>query len=612
MLRRAAIAAAFILSTTVLFAARQGGPIPVPLPLFPGNNWWNTDISNAPVDPNSADFIQFIGPTRALHPDFGGDAGGGDVYGFPFLIVDGAQPLKTVTFEFSDESDGVNHITDTSFPFYPIPDEAITMNGWVEGGQPGNIDQTADADRHVLIVDKTNNTLYELYNVWFNGTSWVGGSGAFFDMKTNDRRPEAWTSADAAGLAILPGLVRYDEIADLPEITHAFRVTVRATNDHVYPASHTAGSTADALPMGARLRLKASVDITGFPADVQKIFAAFKKCGLIVADNGSDMYISGTYDRRWNNDVLNPAFASLTANDFEIIQLAWQPPVSLLVTLPPAVTVGGATNVTVTAYLPTYNIKTDYTGTIHFTSSSPAAVPADYTFTAGDNGTHTFSATLSTAGYQTITATDMADPTITGSATVSGGPGTPSGLVATAASGTQINLTWDAPAGGAAQYEIERRTDSSGYTLLTTTAATSYTDSPVSAEAAYVYRVRAKNASSQPSAYSIPDAAMTFFFTDDPVLPGVTLVKAAHITQLRTAVNFMRAAAGLTATSFTNPTLGNTVVIQAVHLQELQDALNEARAALLLVPSGYHDATYEAGTTTVKAPNVQELRSGTK
>ncbi|HVS30511.1 MAG TPA: hypothetical protein VMS98_03555 [Thermoanaerobaculia bacterium] len=178
-----------------------------------------TDVSAAPLDGSSDSFITFIGGfDRKLHPDFGGDAGGGDVFGFPYIIVDGAEPKRTVTFGFDDESDG------HGVPFYPIPDEAITMNGWIEGGLPGNVDQ--EGDRHMLIVDKTNNTLYELFDVFYNGTSWVAGSGAFFDMKTNNRRPEGWTSADAAGLAILPGLVRYDEVFGPDEIRHAFRVTV--------------------------------------------------------------------------------------------------------------------------------------------------------------------------------------------------------------------------------------------------------------------------------------------------------------------------------------------------------------------------------------------------
>lgn len=310
----------------------QGAAIRGSAPLFPADNWWNLDIRQAPVDPNSAAYIAFInnGGTRRLHPDFGGEESPGSVgiYGFPYAVVDAAQLKSIVSFQYASESDGNGQV------FYPIPTQAITQPHWVEGGAPGNVDQRSSSDRHLLMVDCTNNHLYELYNVWYDGAMgrWKAGSGAFFDMNTNHRRPEGWTSADAAGLAILPGLVRWDEVNDstVTEIGHAFRVTVRATNGYVWPASHRAGSTAGALPMGARLRLKASVNgadpalRTSDPA-MQKIFRAMQKHGLIVADNGSDMYVSGTFDTRWNNDVLNPAFRLLSASDFEVVQLGWNP-----------------------------------------------------------------------------------------------------------------------------------------------------------------------------------------------------------------------------------------------------------------------------------------------
>lgn len=297
----------------------RGGDLPGPLPLFPPDNWWNTDISSAPVDPNSAAFIGFIGTSRGLHPDFGGDSGDG-IYGFPYIVVGATQPLVPVTFDYDDESDlGAPGRP----PGYPIPEQAKTEPKWIEGGLAGN-DLNAGGDRHMLIVDRDNRILYELYALRWRGR-WEAGSGAVFPLDSNARRPEGWTSADAAGLAILPGLVRYDEVYGDAPIRHAFRVTVRATNGYVFPASHRAGSTSGALPMGARLRLKASKDIGAFPAPLQRIFQAMKTYGLIVADNGSDMYVSGTYDTRWDNDVLNPAFAALKAGDFEVVQLGWQP-----------------------------------------------------------------------------------------------------------------------------------------------------------------------------------------------------------------------------------------------------------------------------------------------
>jgi hypothetical protein len=310
----------------VFAASTLGGPIPGPLPILPPTNWWNLDISNAPVDPASPNYIAFIGSTRRLHPDFGGDVspGSDEVYGFPYAVVDSTVVKRAVQFDYSDESDGVNHTTNTSFAFYPIPDEAISQPHWVEGGAPGNVDQRSDGDRHLLIFDADHRYLYELYNVFFDGSQWHAGSGAFFDLHTNARRQDGWTSADAAGLAILPGLVRYDEVSDTAEIGHAFRVTVRATNGYVYPASHRAGSAAGALPMGARLRLKASKDLSGFTPAMQRIFRAMQRYGLIVADNGSDMYVSGTYDTRRDNDILNPAFGALSAADFEVITLGYQ------------------------------------------------------------------------------------------------------------------------------------------------------------------------------------------------------------------------------------------------------------------------------------------------
>ena len=310
-------------------ASSQGGAIPGPLPLFPADNWWNLDVSNAPLDSGSTSFINFInnGGARQMQPDFGGDVSTGSVqiYGFPYVIADSAVPLRAVHFDFADESDGVNHTTGASVPFYPIPDEAITQPHWIEGGEPGNIDLRASADRHMLIFERDHRYLYELYNVYFDGTRWNAGSGAFFDVNTNDRRPDGWTSADAAGLAILPGLIWYDEVFGTTEINHALRVTVRSTNGYVYPASHRAGSQAGALPMGARLRMKAGRTISTYPPEIQKIFRAMKRYGLIVADNGSDLFVSGSYDTRWDNGTFNPAFHSITANDFEVVQLGYRP-----------------------------------------------------------------------------------------------------------------------------------------------------------------------------------------------------------------------------------------------------------------------------------------------
>ena len=282
--------------------------------LFPADNWWNQNISTAPVDPQSDAYITFIGRTRGAHPDFGPPP-----YGIPWVGVSGSQPRVPVTFvAYGDESDagfaGENG--------YPIPDAAKSQPNFIEGGAPGG--GTA-GDRHLLIVDRDRWILFELFAAQWNASRnrWEAGSGAVFDLSANGRRPEGWTSSDAAGLAILPGLVRYDE-AVRGSVRHAYRMTVRSTNGYVWPASHRAGNTAGALPMGARLRLKSSKDLSRYPAYIQNIFRAMQTYGLIVADNGSDMYVTGSMDSRWNNSELNPAFAALTAADFDVIQLGWR------------------------------------------------------------------------------------------------------------------------------------------------------------------------------------------------------------------------------------------------------------------------------------------------
>jgi hypothetical protein len=399
----------------------EGAVPPGPLPLFPSDNWWNTDISSAPVDAGSPNFIAYInnGGTRRLHPDFGGEASPGsvDVYGMPYAIVDGTQPKLPVSFGYADESDGVD-ASGQGIPFYPLPSQAATQPHWVEGGAPANIDQRSQGDRHLLVIDCTRRYLYELYNVYYNPTQakWYAGSGAFFDMNANNRRPDGWTSADAAGLAIFPGLVRYDEAWNdaIADIGHAFRVTVRATNGYVYPASHRAGSTSGALPMGARLRLKTNVDgadpaLRTSDLHVRKIFRAMQKYGLIVADNGSDLYIGGTFDTRWNNDVLNPAFSTLSASDFDVVQLGWQPVAAGTavgsVSASPASVQGGSTatgTVTLTAAAPAGGALVGLSS-----ASSAVTVPAGVTVAQG--------ATSATFGITTSTVSMLTSTTISAS-----------------------------------------------------------------------------------------------------------------------------------------------------------------------------------------------------
>jgi hypothetical protein len=312
--RRTAFAAVVSIAAVIVVSAAAPPVLLEPLTgrqVFPATNWWNQDISTAPLDANSALFVSWIGAASQVHPDFGPPP-----YGIPYVVVAGDQARVPVTFGYADESDtGIPGLSG-----YPIPEEAKTLPHFIEGDVPGG---GTSGDRHLLIIDRDRWLLYELFATRWNTAAgrWDAGSGAIFNLSTNARRPETWTSADAAGLAILPGLVRYEDVYGTGEITHAFRFSTRATNGYVWPASHSAGSTAGAPPMGTRMRMKASKNISGYPAEMQKIFRAMKRYGLILADNGSDMYITGTMDARWNNDVLNPAFHSLRADDFEVVQL---------------------------------------------------------------------------------------------------------------------------------------------------------------------------------------------------------------------------------------------------------------------------------------------------
>src|SRR5687767_7217029 len=204
----AALAATPAAAQCPLTTPVQGAPPPGPLPVFPADNWWNLDISDAPIDPASDAYITWIGPTKGMHPDFGGVDTGGFIYGIPYAVVNGDEETKqAVTFEVWDASEGVDMGTAEGIPFYPIPVEASDEAHWIEGGPPGTEDIRGDNGRHLLIVDCQNRHLYELYNVWYDDVEnqWYAYSGPFFDLDTNDRRDETWTSADASGMAIFPG-----------------------------------------------------------------------------------------------------------------------------------------------------------------------------------------------------------------------------------------------------------------------------------------------------------------------------------------------------------------------------------------------------------------------
>jgi len=291
-------------TTTPLLPQPASPPQIAGCDVFPPDNIWNTPIDDLPVDANSAAYIETIGAGRGLHPDFGAGLWEGGPIGIPFTIVLSSQAGVNVTFEYDDESDPGP---------YPIP-----SNAPIEGGPD------SDGDRHILLVDQDNCILYEIYSAYpQNDGSWTAGSGAIFDLNSHALRPDGWTSADAAGLPILPGLVRYDEVA-AGEIAHAIRFTVPQTRrDYVWPARHYASSLTGSQypPMGQRFRLKADYDLSGFSPDVQVILRAMQRYGIILADNGSSWYISGAPDERWDNDVLRQ-LRQVTGGDFEAVDVS--------------------------------------------------------------------------------------------------------------------------------------------------------------------------------------------------------------------------------------------------------------------------------------------------
>ena len=268
--------------------------------VFPKSNPWNRRVDRLPVAANSAEIIGSIGTERGLHPDFGSGLWEGAPIGIPITVVGRRTPKSRVSFEYADESDRGP---------YPIPRGVP-----IEGGY------RSDGDRHALIVDRDSCKLYELFALYPQGRGWRAGSGAIWNLRSNRLRPAGWTSADAAGLPILPGLARYDEVRR-GVIDHALRFTVRRTRRaYVYPARHFASSSDDPSlpPMGLRVRLKASFDVSGYPRQARVVLTALKRYGMLVADNGSDWYITGSPNPGWRNDDLR-TLGRVKGSEFEVV-----------------------------------------------------------------------------------------------------------------------------------------------------------------------------------------------------------------------------------------------------------------------------------------------------
>ena len=274
--------------------------------IFPANNAWNERVDALPVASDSAQLIASIGLDTGLHPDFGSGLYAGQPIGIPYDVVSRTTPRSKVHFDYADESD--------KGP-YPIPK---TVH--IEGGR------ASTGDRHAILVDKDACRLYELYALYPASGGWKAGSGAIWSLTSNKLRPAGWTSADAAGLPIFPGLARYDEVAR-GVIDHALRFTAERTRHaYVYPARHYASSSTDPSlpPMGLRVRLKASVDISGFPRQARIVLQALKTYGMILADNGSSWYISGAPNPHWSNDDLH-SIGRITGADFEVVDTSSLP-----------------------------------------------------------------------------------------------------------------------------------------------------------------------------------------------------------------------------------------------------------------------------------------------
>jgi hypothetical protein len=377
----------------------------LPTRLFPADNWWNLNVSQAPVDPKSSAYIKALASVR-LSYDWGNN------YGIPFIAVSGNYPkIRFQGGYYWSQSDDVG---------YPLPIPALSEPGWTEDLSGTISNPVSKGDRHLLIVDVDNQYLYEIYQPIYNATDspvvmadgqylqprqYYCASAAMWDMKTNNTRPEGWTSSDAAGLQLLPGLVKYDEVAGTEPIAHAHRMTLNMSASapplYVWPATHAAGSwSADHPPLGARFRLKASKDLSGFGPNARKVLQSMKDYGVIFADNGPNGMITGTNDARWGNFdseirmEFATAFSQVRLDDFEVVQLGWRPAVPKVTWPAPAPAVQGAA-LTSTQL----NASASVPGTFAYVPPAGTVLPA---------GTHTLTATFTpsnTSAYAVAVAT---------------------------------------------------------------------------------------------------------------------------------------------------------------------------------------------------------------
>lgn len=459
-------------------------------PIFPADNIWNTPVTNLPVDANSNAYINSIGANTGMHPDFGAGQWQGAPIGIPYIVVPQGQAKVPVSFTYASESDPGP---------YPIP-----ANAPIEGGA------SSTGDRHVLVVEQGTCKLYETWSSYpqGGGTSWQAGSGALFDLTSNNLRSDTWTSADAAGLPILPGLVRHDEVA-AGVINHALRFTVVHTrNTYVWPARHQASSSTNAAypPMGQRFRLKASFNISGYSHDTQVILTALKTYGMIIADNGSNWYLSGAPDPGWDDNALVTELGGIKGLNFEAVnenslqisansgQAAVPPAAPSALNAAPISTSKIDLNWTDNAVNESgfyIERKTGLNGTYATIAIAPANSVLYHDTNLTDNTTYYyqirafnsygFSATLGPASAVTPLAVPLA----------------PSNLSVWAISPTQVKMLWADNSHNESGFAIERSPDgTTGWTQigpLTPPDTTSGADSSLTASTTYFYRIKAHN-----------------------------------------------------------------------------------------------------------------------
>jgi hypothetical protein len=441
-----ALVSAMTLFYTVSQLTAQGAV--GPCPIFPADNVWNTRVDSLPVHPQSAAWINSIGPSTGMHADFGAGQWEGAPIGIPYTTANSTTPRVAVTFDYDDESD-------------PGP-YAIPANAPIEGGP------SSDGDRHVLVVETDQCKLYEMWSAYPQADgSWHAGSGAVFDLRSNALRPAGWTSADAAGLPVLAGLARYDEVAT-GVISHALRFTVQRTQrQYIWPARHFASTITDpnVPPMGARFRLKSSFDITPYAPQVRVILTALKQYGMFIADNGSNWFLSGAPNAGWDDNALS-SLRNVLGSNFEAV---------------------------------------DESGWIVNANSGQVKGGPTATATAATGATPTPTRTA-TAAAPTATRTATAAPTATRTATPQpqSPPSAPRNLNASRASGGGINLSWAAPSSSGSSpitgYRIYRGTTPGGEgstPIASVGNVTTYRDRATVRGVTYYYKVTAVNAAGE-------------------------------------------------------------------------------------------------------------------